>query len=1017
MALGAIGMLFYYIGISAFASVIVMLLMIPLTKNIAKKFIHLEDEMMSLRDKRVTLMTQVLNAIRIVKYFAWEKSIENEVMEIRNIELETRRKLAKSQVLSGVTYTATSTIVLFVALMTHHLRGEKIDAALIFTCVSLFGILEGPLGELSHLLSRLTNSFVGTKRILYYLDEEIVENNKVINIEQSTSGIKIENLNCYYENPNELVLKNINLVIPKGTTCAIVGAVGAGKSSLLYAILNEIKISSGKIIFPDFENNLRPQTAYLPQEAYIVNETLKSNIYFGEEENNILLNRAIYCSVLENDIREFSSGINTEIGEKGVNLSGGQKQRVGLARAVLAHPQLLLLDDPLSAVDDKTENLLCERLIFGEWKDKTRIVVTHRLGHLREFDQIVFLVNGKIVANGTFEDLIISSDLFKKFYENHDEENELQTGINPEQSKSSHVIDNNNFRITEDEDKEVGAVKKSIYFDYIKSLGGDNLKHRNFILGLLFFGAASTSFLPLIQKSWLSYFSSHENIWGPRQGIIIYGILGLIILLIGMANSFLWLDRGITASRILHDKMLKSVLLAPIRFFDSTPVGRILQRFSRDVESVDVYLQWSFISVISCILQVIVALLLIISMMPLMILIILPLLIVYYFIQRDYRFSAREAKRFDSISRSPRYAHFKETLQGLTVIRSLGKENWFIENFYLKLIESQRMFYSHYMLNRWFSSRIPLIGGLISIATSIGVALSSRYGLINAGFAGLIIIYSLSFWSYLNWGIRVFADIESRMTSVERLKFFASLEPEEKNILLADDHLPPNWPLHGAISIKNIKVRYAAHLPLVLKDISFNIMAGSKVGIMGRTGSGKSTLFQSLFRFIELEEGSILIDGIDTKTISLNRLRKSMAIIPQDPTLFMGTIRSNLDRFNEFSDDELKRVLVQSGLYEFIHKLPNGIDTIVNENGNNLSQGQRQLLCLSRALLIKAKIIVMDEATASVDVSTDALIQKVIREELKNITLIVIAHRLSTIKDCDQIIELQNGQIANISHA
>jgi ABC-type multidrug transport system fused ATPase/permease subunit len=323
-----------------------------------------------------------------------------------------------------------------------------------------------------------------------------------------------------------------------------------------------------------------------------------------------------------------------------------------------------------------------------------------------------------------------------------------------------------------------------------------------------------------------------------------------------------------------------------------------------------------------------------------------PVLYAYYIIQRNYRSPAREAKRFDSVARSPRYSHFKETLQGLIVIRSYSKESWFLDSFFDKLAEGQRMFYSHYMLNRWFSSRIPLIGGIISMATAIGITLSAYYGVMTAGTAGLITLYSLSFWAYLNWGVRMFADIESRMTSIERLKFFANI-PSELSISkktsdkFYDEIQHKNWPNRGEIIATNLRVRYAEHLPQVLKGVTFKALAGTNIGIIGRTGSGKSTLFQTLFRFIELEDGRILIDDVDIATVPLEILKKKIAIIPQDPTLFMGTIRNNLDRYDEYNDEKVIEVLKHAGLWTFIQALPKGINSEVTEGGQNFSQGQK----------------------------------------------------------------------------
>jgi len=1024
--IGVVVMLFIYLGNTAFYALAILLLLFPLTKFVAKKFTSLDEEMMQLRDKRVTLMGQVLNSIRVVKYFSWEESIEKEVMSVREKELLARKKLARSEVLSGLAYMSVSTVVLFIALYTHYLQGNPLTAALVFTCVSLFGLLEGPFGDMSHLISRMTNGYVGARRILTFLEEETL--NKTIlsksTNKEDTFGINLKNVYFQYHQ-DAPVIKNINLNIHAQEAVAIVGAVGAGKSTFLLGLLQELPKSTGLVQYYDSENNtVRAQhikIAFLPQEAYIVNSSLRDNLLFGESHQDDVIFQALYQSAFDQDLNTLSAGLETEIGEKGVNLSGGQKQRVGLARAYLSNPQIVFLDDPLSAVDGETEDKLIERLIFGSWNNKTRIVVTHRLKHLKKFQKVIFIKNGAVEEIGHVDDLLAKSESFREFYRedthlNHDENRDKATLIekNVKGSESIQVASLTEQRITEDEDREVGAVKKRVYTDYLISLGGDHPKIKYLILFFLVVSAVLVSLAPLMQKSWLSYFSTHQNDVNVGNAVLVYGFLGLFALFISVMNNFFWLERGIKAGKRMHDEMLRSVLRAPIRFFDSTPVGRILQRFSRDVESVDIYLQWSFVSVVHSILQVVVSLFLILVLIPWMIVIIIPVMMLYYRVQNDYRRPAREVKRFDSVARSPRYAHFKETLQGLVVIRGFKKEEWFLDNFYERLAYSQRMFYSHYMLNRWFSSRIPLIGGMISLSTAMAIALATYYGVINSGNAALLTVYSLSFWGYLNWGVRQFADIESRMTSIERLKYFARLpaEVDESHHHYTEGQLN-HWPSKGEIEVNNLYVRYAEHLPTVLKGVSFKVKSGERVGIIGRTGSGKSTLFQALYRFIEPYEGHIKIDGIDIRHVPLKLLRKKMAIIPQDPTLFMGSIRSNLDRFNEFSDIEVKNALKQTGLLDFVLQLPNSLNFILTEGGANLSQGQRQLLCMARALLIGAKIIVMDEATASVDLETDAMLQKVIREELKGITILVIAHRISTVHDSDQIIELKNGQLNN----
>lgn len=1002
--IGVSALLFYYLGWTAVVPLLLFFILVPLTKKIAKRFTHLEDEMMKWRDHRVSLMTQILNAIRIVKYFVWEKSVYKEVDEIRQKELSARKRMAQTEVMASAAYTSVSSVVLFSALGTHVLRGQTLDVALIFTSITLFGLLEGPLGRMSNLIARSTTTFVGARRLLEYFAKDVIATKDFAPVSSEPIGISASQMTVSYD--GEETLKDINLNIRPGESVAVVGPVGSGKSTLLLGFLRELPYS-GIMNFWNQNNpsGAKTRRAFCPQEAFITNGTLSENLSFGEMVTDEELRWALKITALEQDLKLFPAGLNTEIGEKGVNLSGGQKQRVALARAYLSKPGIVFLDDPLSAVDVETEKHIVSQLLFGDWKKITRIVATHRMESLPKFDKVVFIVGGRIQAVGKFEE-IMSNKAFADFYSAHHDihnaEKSVTASVSMQEKQETHS------RITEDEEREVGAVKSRIYWDYVLSLGGVG-KFRNLNLFLLFFGSASVVVMPLVQKWWLSTISARPSVF---DGVLVYGVLGLIALTLTLSNGLFWLKRGVEAGRYLHNAMLKSILGAPIRFFDSTPVGRILQRFSRDVESVDVYLQWTFDSAVHCFLQILVTLTLIVFVLPSMILIMAPMLVFYYFLQRDYRRPAREIKRLDSLARSPRYAHFKETLMGLTVIRGFDKEQWFIDNFKKRLVKSQETFYNAYILNRWFSVRVPILGGLIAGATMVVLSMAVQKGFISAGVGGLLTVYSMSFWGFLNWGIRVFSDIETRMTSVERLKFYSNL-PQEKGHSF--DLAPAGaWPEKGELHFQDVKVRYAPHLPLVLKGVTFSIKHGERIGLIGRTGSGKSTLLQTLFRFVDLENGKIILDGRGIHDVTLPELRRSLAIIPQDPVLFMGTIRSNLDRYEQFTDDEVKRALIDASMWSFISSLPLGLQTPVNENGSNFSQGQRQLLCLARALLVKARVVALDEATASVDVQTDVIIQKVIREKLKDATLLIIAHRLGTVMDCDRIIEMSQGEVKGI---
>lgn len=1030
--MGSCALLFWYLGSTATLSVALLLLMIPLTRIAARSFSAIDEELMKYRDERVTLMSQVLNGIRVVKFFAWEKSVLREVSDKRSKELHSRKKLARAEALSTLSYMTVSTLVLFASLGLHVYRGFSLSPELVFTCVSIFALLEEPFSHLSEVISRVAGAFVSAGRICAFLKRERLTYQLAGEAgDTGLPGIEIANIKVVHEGQSVPSLSEVSLGILPGESVAIVGPVGCGKSTFLHALLRELPLREGSVSFVDSRKKaILPRIAYVPQEAFIMNGTLQENLAFGGTYDAALLQTALRASCLEADLPQLPAGLFTEIGERGVNLSGGQKQRVSLARAVMHQPNLVLLDDPLSAVDGRTEEQLVERLLFGAWRGITRVVVTHRLAYLSRFDKVVFLVDGKVRAMGSLDEVATASPEFRAFFADsaRAEQNTQVSGVAAEPAAAQAAIPAvptaAAARVTSDEERAVGAVRGGVYFDYLSALGGRTRLRKIVTIPLLVASTAAASFLPLVQKSWLALSSNLQTgkntlsggmlerlAADHRHSILVYGGLGLITLSGVLINRLFWLERGMAAGRDLHGTMLRSVLKAPIRFFDSTPVGRVLQRFSRDVESVDTQLQWSFELTVRCLVNIATSLLLILAALPLMLVVIVPVLAAYYLLQRDYRIPAREAKRLDSISRSPRYAHFKETLHGLVVIRSFGKMDLFLEMFYQRLEHSQRMFYGHYMLNRWFSSRIPLLGAIVSSSTAAGIVFYAYAGKISPGLAGLVIVYAISLWESLNWAVRVFAEVEARMTSVERLKFYGSLESEKDIFVPSSAPLEKDWPQKGEVVFDRLVARYASHLPPILKGVSFRVPAGSRVGIIGRTGSGKSTLLQALFRCMEAESGEIRLDGVNIASVPLERVRRSLAIIPQDPTLFMGTLRNNLDRYSEFTDEEVWESLRKARLEPLVRALPLGLQAPVSESGANFSQGQRQLLCLARALLADAKVIVMDEATASVDVQTDGLVQEVVRQSCQNVTMLIIAHRLGTVADCDMIFELKEGKL------
>jgi ABC-type multidrug transport system fused ATPase/permease subunit len=1025
MIIAVMVMLSYYLGIASLSALFALMVIAPLSRSIAKRFRSLDHTLMELRDERVTLMSQVLHGIRVIKYHAWEKSIHDEVRAVRSKEVATKVKIVRADAAATALYVSTTTLIAVVGFGTYVLLGNTLDAPKVFACLTLFGLLEDPFGVMSHVMANIQHARVATTRLhgFFSMATHAIDE-RPLSPPLEALGIELHQATYRYRDGSEDALHQIDLSVRAGSSVAIIGTVGSGKSTLLRTLVGLHDVRSGS--FSITGNNQRPRIAYVPQEAFILNTTVEENIVFGDDSLRAsetwpsTLRDILYASALEPDLALMSAGLQTEIGERGVNLSGGQKQRVSIARAVAQRPGLVLLDDPLSAVDVATENILVERLLFGVWKDITRVVVTHRLAHLDKFDHVVWMEHGAVRAQGSYRELVLTDAAFRDFVSS-EHHAEPSTQEEPKKSANSADVahttmaqgtsDTEGGRITEEEDRETGAVGLPVYRRYLRAMIGHGIRSP-FILLLMLAMVLAVTVMPIAQTWWLGAWTDRHSV-DPFMAVMIYGLLGTTVLLFSFGEKMVWLGRTASAGIRLHDAALHGVLGAPLRFFDSTPMGRILNRFARDMEAVDDHLSWNFEQSFKSIAQTIGSLVLILSVLPLILLVVVPALWLYYRVQRDYRRAAREAKRMESIARSPRYAQYKEVVTGLDVIHGYGREEAFMTSFYDILWNYHHMFWTSIMLNRWFSVRVPMIGGMIAIATSVGIVLLAHQGLIHQGMAGLVLTYALSFWASLNWCIRAFSEVESRMTSVERLNYYATLEPEPGPSV---EGWKKEAGQHGSSSLgesivfDNVSVRYAAHLPRVLHNISFSVPAGAKVGIVGRTGSGKSTLFQTLFRFVTPEEGRILISDVDIATIPLPVLRRSIGIIPQDPTLFLGSVRSNLDRFHECTDEQVWSALERVQLADHLRSLPGGLSSNVAENGVNFSQGQRQLLCMARAILTQARIIVLDEATASVDMQTDAIIQHTIRTEFEGVTVLIIAHRLHTVAECDMIVELEEGR-------
>jgi len=740
------------------------------------------------------------------------------------------------------------------------------------------------------------------------------------------------------------------------------------------------------------------------------------------------------------------AGDKTEIGERGINLSGGQKARVSLARALyLSETRLLLLDDPLSAVDSHVGEHLFTQAIAGDIsKGKTCILVTHHVHVLSRCDSVIVMDRGTIKHQGTYQDLIDQGVDFAGAVDvsktkNNESEDEIDGDVdmvNNDNDKNKHMSSGRGGgggtvedklaqkkageALVVEEEREEGDVSSDAYLRYAKA-GGWCLAIITILIQCLgrAFEILSTFWLAL----WADRMQAAEERGTPFSKqetsfyVGIFGLFGILSVLgLGFRGIFMAMHR-LKASQRIHDGLTNAVLRAPVSFFDVTPIGRVLNRFAADMDKLDLELTQTVSQGINTVFQVLGALgAILVATKGTFIVPLIPLSFMYYIVQKWFRKTSTELQRVTSVANSPIFADFSQTLSGTSSIRAYGVQN----GFFVKCKKSFDNMNASYVLvqlaSYWLALRLDVIGGLIGMFVGAVALGTLSLDFIPAGWLGLALSYSIEVTSYLKYGVQMIARLEADMSSVERILYYTdNIEPEAPDVIPDKDPAPGTWPVEGKIEFSHASMRYRDG-PLVLKDLSMTVRGGEKIGVCGRTGSGKSSLMIALFRISELEKngGYIEIDNVNVGTIGTAALRLNISIIPQDPVMFSNTIRYNLDPFGERTDEELWDVLKKVEMGESIASLPNGLDDVVAEGGENFSQGQRQLLCIARSLLRKPKILVMDEATASIDNETDATIQRMIRENFQDATVLTIAHRLNTIMDSDRILVLDDGKIVEL---
>lgn len=1048
----------------------------PLVFLLMKLAAYYRKKIAETTDRRVNIMNELLSCICLVKMYAWELSFTKIIQDIRKLEKQLLTKTAFVQTVNIVIPPMVPIIAGVVTFLTYILTKNDLTATQAFTMIAVLNSMRFALGSLPYCLKALSDASISLNRYQEVLtldeieefgnsnlkDEEmVVFDNATLSWDCTTKKEEIpeEKTETKFNNGSqelpakinllpsteEAILSNISLVLKKGQMLGVCGSVGSGKSSLISAILGRMNLLSGKI-------SKKGTVAYVPQQAWIMNASAQENILLGLPFDKERYDQVVDICCLKEDFHLI--GDESEIGERGMNLSGGQRQRIGLARAVYSDGDIYLLDDPLSAVDVHIGKQIFDRCINTFLRNKTVIFVTHQLQYLESCDHVLLLKDGRISEQGSHQSLMADHSeywaLLESFYQDSDLEerkkNECMTPLSPSPSmhprflfnRSQSVLSRQVSRMSasqislaesvpdsathlvEEEESSTNAGLPELLF-YMKACGGFFI---SFLVLLMF---AISIAVQTSSAWWLTYWiqqnvtddsnnQSREPVGisnHPRVHIYaaIYGLTVLVTILVHFLRGYIYVKTTVKGANWCHNQLLQNVVRFPMDFFDCNPVGRILNRFSSDMDEVDSSLSTLMEMFFMNILSVIAANISMIIVVPWMSVVSVPLMIAFIVLSRIFVISLREMKKKDNVTRSPLISIISASMHGLSTIFAFKKNQLFIDRYCHLQDQNTVPFFLFYMMNRWIAVRLDLI--CILICFSCGLSLVLLSDVIPAAMAGIGLAFALQVTGLSQYTVRLWIELQARFDSIKRIKEYIDKTELESNLKTSPEvGLSPDWPNKGHIEFQNYSMKYRSNLPNALKKICLDISPSQKLGIVGKSGSGKSSLGFSLFRLVEPAEGKIIIDDLDITKVGLQDLRSRISIIPQDPVLFKGTVRYNLDPHQNCNDNDLWESLQKCHMKNRVESLEGQLNSCVEENGENFSVGERQLFCLARALLRKCKILILDEATASIDTETDHLIQKTLQNAFCECTMLVIAHRLNTVIDCNRIIVMDNGKIA-----